>query len=308
MQVPLLARTVFLPCFSWFFAAQLHDLHKMYEPNPYKNNRLSIDETKPELGQSDGYNIECIEILPGNEDFEAKPDDKALNKIIRSIKEPEKVKAFVVDYNSGLRCLPDISAFKSLEYFHIAGRKIKAFDEIKTFKRLKNIFFASYKGDKIRLASGVGLEFFRAIKGSLQIIDFSSTKFFLQSCGKLERLGPIDSKVMWLEGCHALDLNSLGNANRLTHLRILGRKELKSLSFISKCEDLQQVSITATDMRRVDVGVLENSKSLKKIFLGQCSQPLLREFSESAPSVLLSNGDLTLIGAQVKEWSYFESV
>lgn len=280
----------------------------MYEPNPYQKNSLSIDETKPGLCQTKSVNVECIEILTSSEDFEAKPDEKSLNKVIRSIKQPKKVKAFVVDYNSKLKNLPDIEVFENLEYFHVAGRKIKAYDEIRAFKKLKNIFVAGYKGKEIRLATGVKLDYFRAIRGSLKIIDFCSNMFFLQSCGKLECFGSIDSKTIWLESCHALDLNSLQNVNGLTHLQILGRKELESLSFISKCENLQKVSITATDMRRVDVGELDKSKSLKKLFLGQCSKPLLREISEYAPSILLSNGDLTLIGGQEKEWSYYESI
>ncbi len=280
----------------------------MYVPNPYKNSSITIDETKPVLSADINCDINCIEILPSSIDYEAKPDEAALTEVLRSIKRPENVKALVVDYDSGLKRMPDIKAFTNLEYFHIAGRKIKAYQDTRFLEKLKNVYVAGYKGCDIELAPGVSLEYFRAIRGSLQKIDFSSKEFCLQSCGKLERFGSIFSETMWLEGCHTLELDSLENVKGLNSLRIMGRKKLDSLAFVSKCKSLKTVSITATDMRLVDASVLEESRSLRKLFVGQCSKPLLREFSQSAPSILLSNGDLTLIGGQEKEWSYYESM
>lgn len=157
------------------------------------------------------------------------------------------------------------------------------------------------KGRTIQFSNEVSLTSFRAIRGQLQTIDFSANSFWLQSCRKLESFGEIHADSIWLEGCHLLDLASLKNVHGLRQLKILGRKNLDSLSFIADCTELQNVSITATDLRNTDIGTLENSKNLKTLFLGQCSKPLLREMSAKIPSVSLSNGDLTLINGQEVE-------
>lgn len=280
----------------------------MYVSTPYRDRTVVIDESNPDIEAARRAGVQGLEIkrsliAPGS-----RLDKDALNDVVQSVDDPDSIRAFVVDYNSGINSLPDLDRFRNIEYFHVAGRKLKAYQDLTSFPQLKSIFLAGFKAANLCLHPGVNLEYFRSIRGNLKSISFSSKNYWLQSCQKMQWFEDVQGESAWIEGCNSLDLNTLGRIRGLTSLRMSNIKSLDSLSFIEKCKSLEKVSITATAMNAVNVGDLEKSPCLKKLFLGQCSKDRLRAISMSAPSILLSNGDLTIIGGREKQWSYFESV
>ncbi len=272
----------------------------MYESQRYRDNTFVIDETNPVSPNQVPAGIEGIAIDASETDFKAKAKFNEIAEIFAGLEQPELIKIFTVDSDRKITKLPDYDAFVNLEYFFMAGRKVKAFDDLSHFKKLKEVFLVNYKNKTLKLQQGHLLEYFRAIRGRLEVIDFDVRRIFLQTTGKFKRFEPMASDCIWLEGCHALDMSTLAHVRGLKTLWILGRKNLETLDFIADCHDLEELSITATDLKKTDVSALNKAKKLHKLFFG-CSKPLLRTLSEAVPSILMSNGDLAFLGGEEKE-------
>lgn len=277
----------------------------MYQGNPFSKNTISIDESSPPPILTEDKNILGIAIYPNEENYNARPQLNKINELLLKIHNPNSVKLFEVDYDSNLQQLPNLEKFQNIEYLHIAGRKIKEFDIISKLNKLKSLFLVNYKFKTIPKLNIEGLIDFRAIRGKLEIIDFSSECFEFQSCQKLIKFEKIKSKKVSIESCHNVNLESFANVDKLETLEIRGIKKLISLSFLCKCNELRELVITATNMLEVDTKVLNSTQNLKKCFFGQCSKKLLRKFAQDAPTILFSNGDISFKGDEQIDYSYY---
>lgn len=275
----------------------------MHEANPFSDNTIWIDESSPLSTDISRKEIEGIAIWPNKKDYEAKPKYDELSKLLALIERPEAVKLIEIDYNSKIVNLPDLSRFKNIEYFHVAGRKIKDVSILSKFSKLKNLFLVNYKPDKIPALSVDKLNGFRAIRGGLERIDFNSDYFFLQQCSKLTWFEKIQSNIIELEVCHKVDLDTLGNVAGLRKLSIIGRKNMDNLSFINKCPQLIELEIAGTDLRNTNVSGLNMSHTLKKCFIG-VSDKLIKDIAMRSPSILITNGDIMFKGHDEIKYDY----
>ena len=275
----------------------------MFQANPFFEETLHINEANP-IKYTRRKNLKGIAIGPDPENYSAKPNIIDINKLLRSIKEPGQIKLIEISYDSQLKALPEIELFPNIEYAHIGGRKISKYDKLFQFNKLKSLFLVNFKETSLEGFYGLSLENFRAIRGRLETFDIPADSVFLQTCNNLVDFHEVEIRFLMIEGCQKVSLNSLTRILGLNELHLLGRNEIPSFDFINECRELQNLVITATDLKQTDLQAIILSPRLKYVFLGNVPNSTISFLGKGNKNISITNGDFYYFRGE--ECDYYE--
>ena len=262
----------------------------MYEPNPFAGKRtLSIDERMPARATARA-DIRAISIRGGRGSVSGTPDEQRIEGLLASLRRPERVELFEVDYGSSLRRVPNIDRFRNIRFAHVAGRGIRDYGALYRLRRLKSLFLVNYQQRNLEDFPRLALDSFRAIRGRLEQLAVRARFALLQDCARLRDLS--GSAVGWLimETCKRVSFPTLCNVQRLRRLELLGCRGLDNFDWIAGCETLQHLVVTAVPCSRIDLTGLTAARSLRAIFL-PAPEKLIASTSASTRAAV-SNGDV----------------
>jgi Leucine-rich repeat (LRR) protein len=256
------------------------------------SSTLRIDETLPlVVAQSQ---VKGIAIVPGAVGVKRKPNLAGIEAVLSTLPE-ESIEYFLVDYDSALRRLPDLSRFPNLRDLRVDGRKIQRLEDLSSLTRLEHLRLVNPKLTMLSDLNARHLETLQIIRGRLEVLDASASWVLLQSCSKLREIQSTGIRTLILEACRAVDLDCLAGVPDLESLHLVGHSELLDLDFLSRCSRLESLVISATKIPRARHEGLGLCQALKRVFL-PIQERALREVAASYPSILFGNGDVSFRG------------
>lgn len=267
----------------------------MYNGNPYHKKTLRLREGTPRSPASFA-GIQAIEILANEGVKPPKPKIDSINNVLQKVPEKERIKLLGIDYNSNLNQIPAFELFPNATHVHIAGRKIKKYDSLPLLRKTRHFFLCSYKEPDLSAFRDFRLESFRAIRGRIKVYDLSSDRVLIQDCNYLSRFDRVSIRNLEIECSQKLDLASLSNVNGMKELTLRSRKSIPSFDFLEDLDQLENLTITANNLRHADKSYLCDV-GVPRMFLG-VSTDTIAEIGNANHNVVVTNGDVLMHGGK----------
>jgi hypothetical protein len=261
----------------------------MFEGSEYHKDAIELVEScptphdicKPGVG---------IMIMSGK-DYKAKADLKNLNVVLASIQEPTAIKMFDISYDSKLTKLPDIERFPNIEILNLCARGVKDYSKVRMLKKINRFFVCNYTYNNLSTLALTYLDYFRAIRGSLSVIDISIRMAFLQGCSNLLEIESVKIEKLILESCKQFSLDSLRKVKNLKELTLRSQKTIPNFEFLEDLPELQNLAVTANNLSKTDISALAVTK-VPFIFLG-VRDLLIHELAKLNRNIVITNGIVT---------------
>lgn len=270
----------------------------MFTENPFsRSETLRVVESRPSRSTR-RMGIRAISIVRDLEDDGATAKPAGIDALLGSLREPEAVKLFHVDYDCSLTQLPDLGRFPNIEHVHLEGRKLRDYRALDAVPKLSDLSLFNYKEPDFSRFKGRPLARLRMVRGRIERLSVCADFVFLQQCTKLVEFDSSAVNTLLLESCNRVDLKTLGRIQGLTDLDLLAIKSIPSFSVLADCKSLKTLVVTANPFSKTDLSYLRTSRRPRRIFLG-ARNSLIADLADSNPHIIITNGDVCYVDGQL---------
>jgi hypothetical protein len=115
-------------------------------------------------------------------------------------------------------------------------------------------------------------------------------------CAQLRSFAGLDSRLLNIFGCRKVDNSTIPQVGRLQWLALRSQPRILDLSFIRGCACLEKLEIAATRIGTEDFSPIENSSTLKEVWLSFVKDKTIRRISEANSRLFVTNGRIFVRG------------
>lgn len=186
-----------------------------------------------------------------------------------------------------------------LDYLSAQPQRPEHHIHIGSCRGVREMQLWSWKENDLSALRQLGIRKLRLVRANcLELNGLKQTKLqrlWLQDCSKILTLGIQKARTIELEACKRLDLNSLQSVKNLLSLTLRAvQRPMESVEFLSGCESLRILCITAMRLKKKDFTPIINSKSLRFVWLSALKDSIAREIGEKNRKLVLCNGGVCM--------------
>lgn len=114
-------------------------------------------------------------------------------------------------------------------------------------------------------------------------------------CRRLRSFSGLRCRSIFIQSCPHIDRNTFGDVEDLRDLHIESSPPIEDMAFVTKCKQLESLSVTACRKVTDDVSWIAKCHSLRDVWL-PVRDSVVRELSRRNPQVAVANHRITVCG------------
>jgi hypothetical protein len=213
----------------------------------------------------------------------------------------KKLTRLVVETYTAKRSLAVLKDLR-LSFLSVSLRRPDDAGHVAACRALEGLQLWNWNEEDLTTLKGMTPRTLRMVRGrhtSLRGLNCKNLRsLWLQSCGQLRKPGKVRAPKVTIDGCNALDLDSLGEVEGLLALDLFGQKELNSLEFVRKCRSLRLLSLGARKMKLGDLRPVIESPTLELLYGAGLTAAQVEEISNGNPKLFVTSPKASMLGGK----------